>query len=79
MKHVIMHESFQEACAAIEGCGQNTCKITIDPKDYEKATTDASIWLCQVGVRLSNPFPPGGGAILPTLVDFFKLLVTRKN
>ena len=33
-----------------------TYKITIDPKDYEKATTDASIWPYQVGVRLFKQF-----------------------
>ena len=31
-------------------------KITIDPKDYEKATTDASIWPYQVGVRQYKHF-----------------------
>ena len=31
-------------------------KITIDPKDYQKATTDASVWPYQVGVRRFKRF-----------------------
>ena len=31
-------------------------KITIDPKDYERASTDASLWAYRVGVRLFKHF-----------------------
>ena len=37
-------------------------KITIDPKDYQKAKTDTSVWPYQVGVRRfkhSNPTRSG--------------------
>ena len=39
-----------------EGARALSYKITIDPKDYERATTDASLWPYRVGVRLFKHF-----------------------
>ena len=39
-----------------EGARSLSYRITIDPKDYQKATTDASLWPYRVGVRLFKHF-----------------------
>ena len=39
-----------------EGARSLTYKITIDPKDYDRATNDVSLWPYRVGVRLFKTF-----------------------